>query len=89
MTKPTRIKTKFKKPLLEALEPRFMMSADIPGIDLLIQTDDTQDLDADSQAILENAEIYYQELEWTEATTQELIVIDSNVPDYQSLIDDI
>ena len=90
MTKQTRIKAKSKKSLLlEALEPRFMMSADIPGIDLLIHADETQDLDADSQAILENAEIYYQELEWTEATTQELIVIDSNVPDYQLLINDI
>lgn len=72
--------------ILEALEPRFMMSADLPGVDLLVQADETQDLEADAQDLLESAVSTFVE---KQEQKNELIIVDSNVADYELLIEDI
>ncbi len=90
-------KKRYQSPLIEVLEPRFMMSADLP-IDILVNTDDQQDLVAESQSILESAQAHYESLDAQDLATtdsgidltrHELIIIDPSVADYQLLIDDI
>ncbi|WP_295420941.1 DUF4347 domain-containing protein, partial [Sulfurovum sp.] len=91
-------KISYHTTLVEMLEPRLMMSADLPGMDLLVHTDDTHDLVADSHTLLDSAQAHFEQMDLQDLpsdilsgneTRHELIIIDPAVTDYQLLIDDI
>ncbi|MBA1419796.1 MAG: DUF4347 domain-containing protein [Epsilonproteobacteria bacterium] len=63
MTKKILPAKKLKRPsvLIEVLEPRFMMAADLPGADVIIPTDNVQDITAEGDTLVENAQTTYEE----------------------------
>jgi chemotaxis protein histidine kinase CheA len=64
------LQKKVKRPnvLVEVLEPRFMMSADVPGADILTPTQEVQDLDTQGQELIESAQTQYEETQSAQTT---------------------
>lgn len=92
-----RNKTFTRKAKIETLEPRIMMSADLPGLEFLQNNHETEDHLQQSKIILKEAEQNIAQ-SITEAVAedsqqlsdrQELIVIDKSIDDYQSLVNNI
>ncbi|MGY8871987.1 MAG: DUF4347 domain-containing protein, partial [Pseudomonadales bacterium] len=105
----------YKAPVIEGLEPRILLSADLPGLDVLTtnsiaEVDDAISnilRDAEAEVARINAEPPQLESESTnrlvveaeeplpitpskeENTRNELVFINSNVPDYERLLKDL
>ena len=65
--------------LVEVLEPRFMMSADVPGADILVPAEDVQDLSTEGDALVENAQTQYENVQDTPPQDSTQDALDSTV----------
>jgi hypothetical protein len=93
------------RPVVEMLEPRILLSADIPGVDALLASHDPDDI-VDTDAVLERAEAAFALLadqlaehqagagagagaRDAPASPTELIIVDGGIEDHATLIDDL
>ncbi|MCP3951881.1 MAG: DUF4347 domain-containing protein, partial [Desulfobacterales bacterium] len=86
-----KLKYKHNTPVVEVLGPRILLSADLPGLDLVSLTPD-EPLETDIEKALAEAELNLLSSpsdHSTEIQTTELVLVDTATDGYQQLVDDL
>ncbi|MES9950937.1 MAG: Ig-like domain-containing protein, partial [Candidatus Thiodiazotropha sp.] len=77
--------------ICEELEPRLLLSADLVGIAFDPASNDAEQHDKTNLLTIEAAlqSVPQNQIEESDSSTRELVIIDPATPDYQSLVDDL